>query len=173
MSLIKKTMAKYVLGKVERKTTSTGKKMIKAELLNEDGNTAVEEDVAIWDSFPNFATLREGDRVEGTIDTKVNGQFTNKTLKAPYIAKSGVSGGFKAGMKEMVKEKQEGIKVAQENKELGIKTSSTIRMATDVVIATLANEKIIDESVIKGKIREWREWFLAEWDNIDNAPPFN
>ena len=52
----------YVLGKIERKETSKGKSMIKAELMNEDGNTVVERNVAIWDNFPNFADLREGDR---------------------------------------------------------------------------------------------------------------
>lgn len=120
------------------------------------------------EAFPNFEAITLESTVRGNLWTSPSGKRYLFAPK-PQVAKAG---GFRTNMREVVKEKQEGIKVAQENKELGIKTSSTIRMATDLVVATLANEKIIDESIIKGKLEMWRKWFWIHWNDPDSYPPF-
>jgi hypothetical protein len=126
---------------------------------------------SIWSDFPGFNEINAASEIEGNLWNKPGtDKWTLYPLKPQGGANKGQSGGFKAGMKEMVKEKQEGIKLAQENKENGIKVSSTMRMAVDVVIATLANEKIIDESIIKGEISKWRAWLWEEWEKPNDNP---
>lgn len=68
--------------------------------------------------------------------------------------------------------KAENIEKAQGNKELGIMTSSTIRMAVDIALAEVNSAQMFDEGVFKGRITYWRKWLVSEWDNVE-APPFN
>ena len=146
------------------------------DLLECNGNDEAGNPVkfTIWSDFPGFNEINAASEIEGNLWEKPGtGKWTLYPIKPQGGAYTKPQGGFKGNMDRVMDKKNENVKVAQENKELGIKTSSTIRMATDVVIATLANEKIIDESVIKGKIKEWRNWFLAEWDKVNSAPPFN
>jgi len=121
--------------------------------------------------FPGFDEITNAGTVKGNLWQSPKGAYY---LFAPKVGVAGQSGAFKGQQIAKAQEKKaEYIATAQDNKNEGIKIASTISMATNVVIATLKGEQIIDESVIKGKIREWRNWFLAEWDSIDQAPPFN
>ena len=122
--------------------------------------------------FPGFDEITNAGTVKGNLWKTPDGSKTY--LFAPKPASTGQTGAFKGQQIAKAQEKKaEYIATAQDNKNEGIKMASTIAMATNVVIAILKNEQIIDESVIKGKIREWREWFVAEWDNVNTAPPFN
>lgn len=128
------------------------------------------------EAFPDFDGIINAGTIKGNLWTSSAGKrylFAPDANKTPSGAYTKPQGGFKAGMQKMVEEKNANIQKSQENKNEGIKIASTISMAVNIVIATLKEEKIIDEAVIKGKIREWREYFLAEWDNVNNAPPFN
>ena len=121
--------------------------------------------------FPGFDEITNAGTVKGNMWQSPQGKYY---LFAPKLVVAGQTGAFKGQQIAKAQEKKaEYIATAQDNKNEGIKIASTISMATNVVIATLKGEQIIDESVIKGKIREWRNWFLAEWDSIDQAPPFN
>jgi hypothetical protein len=155
-------------------------KILTLEIVD-GGGSVMYEDVSVnrvnkkGETFPNFDNLKVGERVKGNLWTSSAGK---KYLFAPDLnkpaggANRGQSGGFKANMSAMVEKKQEGIRQSQENKELGIKTSSTARMACDIVVATLRGEEIIDESVLKGKLEMWRKWFWMHWDDPENYPPF-
>jgi hypothetical protein len=162
---------KYSLEWTENKVTSTGKKYIKATLKDETGATTT--DVAIWEGFPNFANLKPGEVVEGDLVIKQNGQYENKSLYAPKVASTGQNSANRGGFIAKAQEnKAVLIEKAQDNKERGIMTSSTIRLAVDTALAECAGMPF-DAGVFKGRIREWRNWYLAEWDNVKSAEPFN
>jgi hypothetical protein len=162
---------KIKLSWVEKKhIDSLNKDLMECDGTDETGKAVK---FTIWSDFPGFNEINAASEIEGNLWEKPGtGKWTLYPPKTPTTSKSSTTGGFKAGMQKMVEEKNANIRQSQENKELGIKTSSTIRMATDVVIATLANEKIIDESVIKGKIEMWRRWFWMHWDDPESYPPF-
>lgn len=162
---------KYQIDWSEQKTTSTGKKMLKATLKEMEVPNLIHEDVAIWDSFPGFDGLMTGHIVEGDIVSKQNGQYVNKSLYAPKVAATGQNRASGAISKAQDK-KSEMIKTAQENKELGIMTSSTIRMAVDIALAELpiphpaggsGNGSFFDVGTFKGRVNFWREWLVSNW----------
>jgi len=152
----------------EKKKTTTGKDVISATLKDESG--AEFEKVSIWGDFPNWDSIMTGHKVTGVIYTNDKGY---KTLYPPKQenASTGQIGGNKSGFGAgMMKAKQEGIQKSQENKELGIRTSSTIRMAVDLAIA--------ENTPTEARIKYWRSWLVGNWDiqeptspiDIDNPP---
>ncbi len=163
-------MAKYKIEWMERKTTSTGKNKADGDITEVTTNKTI-QGVTLWEaSWPNFKDLAPGMEVEGDYQEKQNGQYHNKTLfpyRAPSVVGTGIKpGGFKKNIDAVMEKKQEGIRQSQENKELGIKTSSSIRLATDVAIA--------EGNPTTENIRKWRAWFWSEWDKEDkDFPPFN
>lgn len=150
----------------------------KVATLSEGGLTY--DDVSInrvnkkGETFPNFDGITQGATVKGNLWTSPQGKHYLYAPKpqAPQGSAPRAPGGFKAGMQKAIEQKQEGIRQSQENKELGIKLSSTIRMAVDMVIAILKDEQIIEEGVIKGEISKWRKWFWDTWEDPKNYPPF-
>ena len=129
--------------------------------------------------------IKDGDSVDGEYVEKQNGEYLNKTLYkqktwgktvpnayGPSKAQSGAYRNPSAINKAMDK-KAENIQVAQDNKERGIMISSTLRMAVDIAIAEMAQAPAGVHSDIAGSVRNWRNWLIAEWSNIDSAPPFN
>jgi hypothetical protein len=159
-------MAKYKMSWVEKThIEKLNKDVMECNATDEQGNAIK---FSIWSDFPGFNEINAASEIEGNLWEKPGtGKWTLYPIKPNLGANKGTGGGFKADMRKMVEEKREGIKLAQENKERGIMISSTIRMATDIVVATLRGEEIIDESVIKGKILEWRKWFFEHWDDAD------
>jgi len=155
-------MNKYKLQNIERKTTSTGKAMLKCSALGED--QVMHEGVAIWSDFPRFADLKDGDEVEAEMDIKQNGQFTNKSLKYPSPAKTNGRGSY--GINKAMEKKEESISKFQTNKEESIKISSTIRMAVDVVTAMDIKEQ--NAETTKQMIEDWRRWFWKHWSDPED-----
>ena len=153
---------KYTITWCEKKhIDSLNKDVLDCNATDEQGDTAK---FSIWSDFPNFAGIMNGGVVEGNIWNKPNtDKYTLYPPKDPATANVGRVGAITKAQEK----KAEYIEKAQDNRERGIKLSSTIRMATDVVIAILKDEKIIDESTIKSKITEWRKWFVEHWDDAD------
>ncbi len=112
--------------------------------------------------FPNFDGIMNGGTVEGEIWQSAKGTWY---LFPPKVVATGNSGRNSA-MSKLVTQKQEGITKAQENKELGIMTSSTIRMAVDCALAEYNNTPQED---IEAMILKWRKWFVDNWDLKDHA----
>lgn len=160
-----KNPMKYKIDWMEHKTTSTGKKMIKASL--NDGTKVITE-VAIWEGFPNFAELMPGVEVEGDLVEKQNGQYVNRSLYAPKVAPTGQIGGNKGAYKtklmtEMVEKKQEGIKKAQDNKEFSIRVASVNNSAVQCAIAEFG--KMDKGADMKFLIEKWRKYLWLSWEN--------
>jgi hypothetical protein len=168
---------KYILEWTENKVTSTGKRMMKVTLKDETG--ALTEDVAIWDGFPNFVTLKPGEIVEGDLVIKQNGQYENKSLYAPKVAPAGNFGGSmgRSGAIGKAQEiKAQNIEKAQDNKNLGIKVSSTMRDAVLITTTIINSNSTIPVSTgdIKDMIKEWRRWLWSEFDKEEkDFPPFD
>ena len=118
--------------------------------------------------FPNFDGIQAGREVEGHIWKSDAGKVY---LFAPKPEGSTPTRSAGAITKAMDK-KAENIAVAQDNKEKGIMTSSTIRMAVDIALAESTGLPF-DVGVFKGRVREWRKWLIAEWSDVKDAPPFN
>lgn len=152
---------KYKIIWSEKKTTSTGKEKIDATL---DDGTRQLDHVTIWSDFPNFAGLMTGHEVEGDVVTKQNGAYTNNTLYPlkPVNASPRASGGFAGGMgKQMMKEKQEGIKESQDRKEHSIKESSSIRDSVQLALAEFNADSTVN---LEERIQHWRKWLLDNWE---------
>jgi len=147
---------------MEVKTTSTGKSYKKASITGEDG---AQYQVSVWDDFPSFAAVQAGGMVEGVI--RQNGKYTNLVAGNLGVRPASIPNKFG----KVMEIKQEGIRKAQENKEEGIRISSTMRDAVLVALAELGGNR--DHTEYEDRIRYWRSWLYAEWDNVKDAPPFN
>ena len=124
--------------------------------------------VNIWSNAPNFANLVEGSVIVANM--VMDGNYWNVVFENQSTPRA--SGGFKtAQAKEVIDYKQTGIAKSQDNKELSIKTASTMRMAVDIAIALTPEQR---EGTMQETIRWWREWCWLEWDKTgsDAMPPF-
>ncbi len=118
------------------------------------------------ETFPSFDLVVNGYNVEGEPWTSSSGKNYLFAPKPPTAGRFGPSKGNNPAIAKNMEKKAADIKVAQENKEQGIKMSSTIRMAVDCAIA--------EGSVTKENIQEWRAWLWTEWDKEDkDFAPFN
>lgn len=118
--------------------------------------------------FPNFDDMKAGDDIEGELWVSQAGKnylFPPRVDNKPQTRSAGA-------ITKAMDKKAENIAVAQGNKEHGIMTSSTIRMAVDIALAETTGLPF-DVGVFKSRVREWRNWFIAEWDNVGQAQPFN
>lgn len=159
---------KYQIHFSKTTPTRTGKVKMDAVLKDEQENLV--DNVTIWQDFPGFDTLMTGNFVEGDLVPAKDPKY-GPTLYPPRTPSALKTGGKTFVMNEMMKNKQEGIHAAQENKELGIKVSSSMNKAIDLAIAQLGTA--FDREEMEACIKKWRQWILSNWD-IDqtNTPPF-
>jgi hypothetical protein len=159
---------KYHIDFLEERMTKVGP-VLDAQVTDENG---IQNDkVSLWPSnWPNFRELKPGSDVLAELKIKQNGKFTNKTLypektdtrtapRAPSWA------GGKSGAVAAAKETSKNVAVAQENKQEGIKISSTFRDATLITIAFFAGASFT-EAAFKEKWMEVRNWL---WKNFDTS----
>lgn len=112
--------------------------------------------------FPNFDQIMTGYTLECIVWTSPAGKVY---LFAPKVITGASRGTGGANIAKAQEVKAKNIEKAQDNKELGIKTSSTIRMAVDLAIA--------EGTPNTQTILKWREWLFTNWDiPSDIAPPF-
>lgn len=155
---------KYSVEWMERRTTASGKIMIKATLQDETG--AQYTDIGIWSDFPGFADLMPGSSVQGNIVEK--GQY--KTLyptRAPRATTGGQGGGNMRGVAAAQVRKQEGIREAQENKSHAIKVASAMRDATLLIDALGYKFETQEEMWEAHKLLRTR--YIKEWDATEKA----
>ena len=144
---------------IEVKTIPSGAKLLEGTFTGEDGK---DFEATIWEKdkegkyFPDFATLAAGQSFE------VNPWTNPKTGKVSIYAprpQNAPQGNFKPKtgvIAQAQNHKAELIAEAQDNKERGIKMSSTIRMAVDCAVA--------EGNVTEANIKKWRSWFYTNWD---------
>ena len=164
-------MAKYKLSNVVKKEVNTKygtKPKVDCSITSDDGQ--ITDAVSIWSSFADFANLKDGDVVDGELEIKQNGNYTNKTLKSPPTGTTGPYRGNPGAITKAMDRKEQGIEKFQDNKELGIKISSTIRMAVDLVAATESEGWTMQQK--QSEIKQWRKWLWENWsaDDKDFAP---
>lgn len=120
--------------------------------------------------FPNFDAIMTGHTVEATLWTSDSGKHYLFAPKPNGEAPRASQGAKTAMIEKTMARKEEGIARSQDNKELGIKTSSTIRMAVDIVTSF---NKDMDAEEIRNAITYWRNWLWNNWDLPEDAtPPF-
>jgi hypothetical protein len=119
--------------------------------------------------FPNFDTLREGTKVECNPWTNPKGYvslFPPKPETASVVRRS------PAAITKAMETKAANIEKAQDNKQEGIKISSTMRDAVAIVVSMNNHEIQMNAGEIKEAISTWRKWLWYEWDKTEQYPPF-
>lgn len=129
---------------------------------------------SMWSDFPSFPTMTFGAEFDADMVAKEKNGYLTNTFYAikekPAYGKP--SGGFKGNMQAVVAQKNENIKAAQDNKEFGIKVSSTMRDAVSITLAHGIEDKTPAE--IQDLIEYWRKYLWLQWDKEDkDYPPFN
>lgn len=163
-------MAKYKINSLSVKTTSTGKKKMDAEVIDEQG-TLLSQKITIWGDYPSFETITFGSIVEGDLVAAKDSKYGPTLYPPKQTMQQGAAraGGFSPA--KVMAQKAEGIKAAQENKDLGIMTSSTIRMAVDISLSENNSAAMgFDGGVFKDRVLHWREWLISQWDNVKIDP---
>lgn len=150
----------YKINFSERKTTSTGKQKIDAELVDMAGE--VHKGVTIWADFPGWNNLMTGGTVEGDVVSKQNGKYTNKTL---YPARSQTSytprgGTQRAGsIKDAVEAKNVNIKENMETKNESIKMAGAQRDAV-LIVTTFYKNRTLTDAETEERIERWYNYFM-------------
>lgn len=173
-------MAKFTLEFLETKSPDW-----KIASLSGEGLDGIVTDVSInakdksGTPFPNFTTMMTGHTVEGDFWTSSTGKkYLFPPKPQPGVAQgrggagiTGAKSGFGNNISRVMDKKAENIAVAQDNKEHGIKISSTMRDAV-LIATTIVNNSQVEGSAgdMKDLIKSWRKWL---WDNWDvEEPPF-
>lgn len=151
-----------------------------AELIAEDGYKT--SDVSINRKnkagavqWPNFDQIMPGSELEGNLWKSPTNKwffYPPKPETARGGANKGQGGVYRTQqIRETMQLKQEGIKQSQENKELGIKISSTIRMAHETALRETEGAPF-DPGIFKSNVKRWRAWYWENWDakDTDFAP---
>lgn len=160
---------KYTVNTIEVMTTTTGKRVAKCELQDEQGKV-FEKKVSIWSDFADFQNIQWGSVVEGEIKVNDKGYASLYSIK-PNVAPRAFQPRTGA-IKEAMEKKEHSIEKFQGNKEMGIKVSSTMRDA--VLIATTFLPQDSSMEFVKDQIRHWRQWLWQEFDKENkDFPPFN
>lgn len=144
----------YKVIKSETISTRTGSSFKKATIEAE----GVTLEVSVWPDYSKYADVLTGNTVEGLIREK--GQYKNLVdgnlgFKPPYLRQN-------SPITKAVTEKAKSIEVAQERKGEAIMAASTIRMATDIVVAQGVEGK--GDVEIQDAIESWRRWFIDNWE---------
>lgn len=162
---------KYTIDWSEKKNQD----WVLATLTDASGNKL--QDVSInrtskkGEVMPSFDDIKSGGTIEGELWTSNSGKHYLFPPKPEGVKPPMRSAGQ---ITKAMETKAQNIATAQENKELGIKIASTMSLAVNIVIASLKSDDIIDNSIIKGLIKDWRSWLWQEWDKEDkDYPPFN
>lgn len=156
---------KYKVQSLEvKRVEALGKDKMNADLVDIQGNEV--SNVTIWQDFPDFKTITFGSEVDGTLKPAKDPKY-GPTL---YPEKN-PNGTFKrspAAITKAMEKKEQSIEKFQGNKELGIKISSTLRMAVDIALAEYNNGRAFTYGENLGEaILEWRAWLWRYWDAED------
>lgn len=152
----------------ETKTSAKGTEYKRATLTDESGKQT--ENVAVFNFYSKYNDVKPGNIVSGTLVADLFKGKTSykledgKTWQKNTNWKPGGGGGSTVYNSQAMETKKENVHEAQENKALGIKVSSTIRMAVDIAIAEGAPNST--------NILKWRTWLWENWDVGNKDVPF-
>ncbi len=155
---------KYIIDKCEQRATKAGT-VLKVDLIDENGT--LEDKVTIWNSYPNFASLRVGTEVSGDVEVKKNGIYTNKTLIS--LKTSTLTPPRGTGTKVYQERQGEMIKVAQERKSESIAFFNSTNSAISVLKEITKDVPFPTDKDYQLAIVRWRDWFLSEWTKYEKS----
>src|SRR6267142_1504507 len=148
---------KYLILKNESKQSAKGNAYQMVTLKGEDG-------IHVEASTFDLAGKATNETIEGEI--VVNGKYTNfKLAMPPRPSFMGSKGG--ASMTKAMDRKETSINSFQENKEVSIKLSGSMRDAVIIVTARGISDLIPSE--IQSEILKWRNWLLANHGDITDV----
>jgi len=143
----------YTITNIEDTKTKNDKPMKRIELSN--GDT-----VNLFEHHDRFGILSEGDKIDQD-ELYVN--------SSGYVDLKDQPGDSRPDSAESYKGKTNEMDEAMTRKERGIKVSSTARMAADMVTAEIEAGHIGEgKTTKKDRWREWRTFFVGNWDAIDD-----
>lgn len=149
---------KYKIQWIQQGKTSTGKVKADAEVVGEDGTNT---ELTIWGDFPGFQDLMPGSEVEGEIKPASDPKY-KPSLNAPKSPVAQRSGAYKGKViEEAQNRKAEQIRGFQAEKGESIRLAGAQRDAV-LIVATFYKDGEWDESFLKEKIVNWRDWFLSK-----------
>ncbi len=164
-------MSKYILEFLETKSPDWKVASIRAE-----GTEDIITDVSInakdkgGTPFPNFQNMMTGHTIEGDFWTSDKGKKYLFPPKPQTSSPRAFQRSPSAITKAMEK-KEESIGKFQDNKEMSIKVSSTLRMAVDTALAFMQNDE--NTQTFEESVRAWRKFYWMEWNKEDkDFPPF-
>lgn len=150
-------MEKYTIKKILNLKTSKGDDYKKVDLMKEDGSV-VEGVSAFKFKFPAQDLLVEGGEILAGI--VIDGNYKN--LISAVEKPKGNSGYKEKVIGEAMTRKEEGIAKSQDNKEWGIKVSSTMNHAVDLAIAEFKDKTVLD--TLDQAVLKWRRFLWDNWD---------
>ena len=150
----------YRIIKLEQKEYE-GRKYAKVFVEALDGQTL---DASLGDKWGDkLLTFKEGDRIEANAWQNPKNEKWSLYPIEDRKPSGGAGGAYKqAVIEKAVARKEEGIARSQDNKEHGIKVSSTMRMAVDLALAEKDDANVLD--TLEEGIRKWRRYCWDNWD---------
>lgn len=154
-------MDTFTIKSSETKTSAKGTEYKRVTLTKSDGEEV--KDVAVFKTFSLYGAVNPGATIAGNLKSSLYQGKVSYTLEDEIKSRGGAYKGNQGMIKEAVKEKNENIKAAQENKKDGIKVSGAQRDAT-LWITTFfqAEEWTNDER--KAKWVEMKKFFMDQFD---------
>ena len=154
----------YTIGQVtEQQSKSSGKMYKRVNVKDPSG--VVTSGVAVFSSTPFYSQVVTNAQVEGVLKEKDYNGSKSYTLEAPYQPRSG--GGNKAMGTEMIKQKSEAVRAAQDSKVESIKVSSTFTAAWNTAIASFGGKEFTQDEFQK-EFKAWRRYFVNNYDVEEN-----
>lgn len=154
----------YTIGQVAEQQSKSSGKMYKRVNVK-DTNGVITSNVAVFSSTPFYSQVVTNAQVEGILKEKDYNGSKSYTLEAPYQPRSG--GGGKAMGTEMIKQKSEAIKAAQDSKVESIKVSSTFTAAWNTAIASFGGKEFTPAELAE-EFKRYRHYFVNNYEVEEN-----
>lgn len=152
----------YTIGQVAELKSKAGNMYKRIDVKDPSG--VVTNGVAVFSSSPFYSQVVTNAQVEAVLKENDYNGSKSYTLEAPYQPRTG---GGKAMGTEMIKQKSEAIKAAQDSKVESIKTSSTFTAAWNTAIASFGGKGFTQDELAK-EFKMWRRYFVNNYDVEDN-----
>lgn len=149
---------------IEKKRTTTGKD--KADVVLDGATKAT-----IWGDFPKYADLAIGMEVEGELIPSKDPKYAPTLSPLKKTTQWGMSKPYaKGGVSQAERDKS--IEKAQDRKAESIAYFNSVNSAISIVgkLMEYDKEKEWGGEDVKFGIKEWRDWFINEYDTWNNQP---
>lgn len=147
----------------ENATTKTNRPYKKLSVTDSEGN---KHNVNIFSDFPDFANIAPGSMIRGKLEA--NGKYMN--LISETQAPKGNPNYKTAQIEKAMDTKRQDITKFQDNKELSVKISGTMRDAVQLSLAEFGADgtQSLEELILK-----WRVWLWENYDmDVTKTDPF-